>query len=74
MVGPEAVTAALTEKTVLTAVIHISNVIGMPNPIEEFIQAAHDAGSLVLVDGAQSVPHIPVDDFLDRLGPAKAPG
>jgi cysteine desulfurase/selenocysteine lyase len=43
------------------AVAHVSNAIGTINPIAEIVQKAHAAGALVLVDGAQSVPHMPVD-------------
>ena len=41
--------------------MHMSNVLGTINPAKEIIRLAHDAGALVLVDGAQSVPHFPVD-------------
>lgn len=51
----------LTERTRLVALTHASNVLGTINPVEKVIAAAHAAGSLVLVDGAQSVPHMPVD-------------
>lgn len=45
----------------LVAFTHMSNVLGTINPVKEIITKAHQAGSLALVDGAQSVPHIPVD-------------
>jgi len=45
----------------LVAVAHVSNVLGTINPIEEIAARAHAAGALVLVDGAQAVPHLPVD-------------
>ncbi len=45
----------------LVAFTHMSNVLGTINPAKEMIQKAHDAGALVLVDGAQSVPHFSVD-------------
>lgn len=45
----------------LVAFTHISNVLGTINPVEEIIARAHNAGAQVLVDGAQSVPHLPVD-------------
>jgi len=51
----------LSAKTKLVAVTHVSNVLGTINPIVEIIQLAHDAGARVLVDGAQSIPHFPVD-------------
>ncbi len=45
----------------LTSVVHISNVLGTVNPVEEIARVAHAAGSLVLVDASQSVPHCPVN-------------
>jgi cysteine desulfurase/selenocysteine lyase len=45
----------------LVAFTHISNVLGTVNPAEEIVTQAHAAGARVLVDGAQSVPHLPVD-------------
>lgn len=45
----------------LVAVNHISNALGTINPIEKIIAAAHEAGAHVLIDGAQSVPHLQVD-------------
>ncbi len=41
--------------------IHVSNVLGTVNPVAELIDAAHAVGAKVLLDGAQSVPHMPVD-------------
>jgi cysteine desulfurase/selenocysteine lyase len=45
----------------LVSITHMSNVLGTINPVEEIIGAAHEAGALVMLDGAQSVPHLPVD-------------
>lgn len=45
----------------LVAVSHVSNVLGTVNPVEEIILAAHQAGALVLIDGAQAVPHLYVN-------------
>jgi len=45
----------------LVAVAHVSNTVGTINPIREIAKIAHDAGALVVVDGAQAVPHMPVD-------------
>lgn len=50
----------LTEQTRLVAITHQSNVLGSINPLREIATRAHDVGALVLVDGAQSVPHMPV--------------
>ena len=48
-------------KPKLVAFTHVSNTLGTINPVEDMTRRAHDAGALVLVDGAQAVPHIPVD-------------
>ena len=45
----------------VVAVAHISNVVGTINPVAEITRRAHDAGAIVVVDGAQAVPQIPVD-------------
>jgi cysteine desulfurase/selenocysteine lyase len=48
-------------KPKLVAFTHVSNTLGTINPVREMVEMAHAAGSLVLVDGAQAVPHVPVD-------------
>jgi cysteine desulfurase / selenocysteine lyase len=45
----------------VVAVVHVSNVLGTINPIEEIVRRAHAAGAIVVVDGAQAVPQMPVD-------------
>jgi cysteine desulfurase/selenocysteine lyase len=50
----------LNQKPKLVSFTHFSNVLGTINPVKEMTRQAHEAGALVLVDGAQSVPHIPV--------------
>ncbi len=45
----------------LVAFTHVSNTLGTINPVKEMTRMAHEAGALVLVDGAQAVPHLPVD-------------
>ena len=66
--------AYLTEKTRLVSVAHVSNVLGTINPVEEIIRIAHAHGIPVLVDAAQSAPHIKLDvqamdcDFLAFSG------
>lgn len=57
----DAFKSLLSEKTKLLAVNHISNALGTINPIEEMIALAHTKGALVLIDGAQAVPHTKVD-------------
>ncbi len=51
----------VSEKTKIISIIHISNVLGTINPIEEIIKLGHAYNALVVVDGAQSVPHVQVD-------------
>jgi cysteine desulfurase / selenocysteine lyase len=64
----------ITERTKLVALTHQSNVLGTINPVRAIADRAHAAGALVLVDAAQSVPHMPVDvaalgaDFLGFTG------
>ncbi len=71
----------ITPKTKMVAVTHVSNTLGVINPVREIGKIAHDNNCLFVVDGAQSVPHMPVDvrkidaDFLafsshKMLGPA----
>jgi cysteine desulfurase/selenocysteine lyase len=70
----ERLPALLTAKTRLVAVAAVSNVLGTINPIEEIIRQAHAAGAVVLIDAAQSVPHMATDvqalgcDFLAFSG------
>ena len=53
--------AALARGPKLVAVTHVSNVLGTINPVEEIARRVHAAGALLLVDGSQAVPQIPVD-------------
>jgi cysteine desulfurase/selenocysteine lyase len=48
-------------KPKLVAFTHVSNTLGTINPVREMVEMAHAAGALVLIDGAQAVPHLPVD-------------
>ena len=57
----ESVEEAITERTRLVAVTHVSNVLGTVNPVKDLAARAHSVGAVILVDGAQSVPHMPVD-------------
>ena len=64
----------MTRKTKIVSVAHLSNVLGTINPIKELAQLAHSQGAVIIVDAAQSVPHMPVDvkdldcDFLAFSG------
>jgi len=51
----------LSPRTRIVAVTHVSNALGTINPVMEIVQAAHAAGAVVLLDGAQAVAHVPVD-------------
>ncbi|MBI1345602.1 SufS family cysteine desulfurase [bacterium] len=70
----EQLDAFLTRRTKMVALTAMSNVLGTITPVREIITRAHDVGALVLVDGAQSVPHMPTDaqaldaDFLAFSG------
>ncbi len=79
----EALDRLLTERTRIFAFTAMSNVLGTVNPVKELVARAHAVGALALVDGAQSVPHLPTDvqemdaDFLafsghKMLGPSGA--
>ena len=57
----EAFEGLLSERTRLVSVAHVSNVLGIVNPIEEIVRLAHARGVAVCVDGAQSVPHLAID-------------
>ena len=57
----DALPRLLTGRVKLVALGHVSNVLGVENPVARVAAAAHDAGALVFVDGAQAVGHLPVD-------------
>ena len=70
----EALDSVITEKTKLVAIMHISNVLGRMNPIEDIIRRAHEVGAVAVIDAAQSAPHAKLDvvrldaDFLAFSG------
>jgi cysteine desulfurase / selenocysteine lyase len=51
----------LNERTKLVSITHISNTLGTINPVKEIAQKAHAVGAKILVDGAQSIQHMPID-------------
>jgi cysteine desulfurase/selenocysteine lyase len=57
----DALDAALARGPKAVAVAHVSNVLGTVNPIADIARRAHDAGAIVVVDGAQAAPHLPLD-------------
>ena len=70
----EDVKQTITHQTKIVAVTHVSNVLGTINPIKEIAKIAHDHGAIIVVDGAQSTPHMQIDvqdldcDFSHSLG------
>ena len=57
----DALDALLAREPRLVAVAHVSNVLGTVNPVAEIARRAHAAGAVVVVDGAQAAPHLPLD-------------
>lgn len=53
--------STFSQRTRLVAMVHVSNALGTINPVRLMADAAHNRGALLLVDGAQSAPHLPVD-------------
>jgi cysteine desulfurase/selenocysteine lyase len=70
----QAISEAIDRQTALVVVHHTTNTTGMRSPLEKIVKAGHDSGALVLVDGAQGVPHSKIDfkklgaDFLAFSG------
>ena len=73
-VSDETIEKVITDKTKLVACGHVSNVLGRVNPIDKIIKRAHDYGAVVVIDAAQSAPHMGIDvsamdaDFLAFSG------
>ena len=57
----DAYKALFSERTRLVSITHVSNVLGTINPAKEIVDIAHEKGVPVLIDGAQAVPHMPID-------------
>lgn len=53
--------AQITDRTKIVSIAHVSNVLGVINPVKELAELAHAKGAVLVVDGAQAVPHMPVD-------------
>ena len=60
-VSGDSIAAYINEKTKLISVAHVSNVLGTVNPVADIVRLAHERGIPVLVDGAQSAPHMAID-------------
>lgn len=57
----EDVRETVTSQTKIVSIVHASNVLGVVNPIKDIAQIAHENGAILVVDGAQSVPHMKID-------------
>lgn len=62
----ETLEQGINEHTKVVAVTHVSNVLGCVSPVEKIVELAHKVGAVVVLDGAQSVPHMPVN--VTKLG------
>ena len=51
----------ISERTRIVGVVHVSNALGTINPVADITRRAHEVGALIIVDGAQAMPHVPVD-------------
>ena len=58
---PESEFEKITEKTKIVALTHVSNVLGTVNPVKKIARLAHEKGAVIVVDGAQSCPHMKID-------------
>jgi cysteine desulfurase/selenocysteine lyase len=61
VISKEEYTGKITDRTKIVAIGHVSNVMGITNPVKEITAYAHSKGAVVVVDGAQSAPHMAVD-------------
>ena len=61
LLEPKSINENITKKTKIVSLTHVSNVLGTINPIKDIAKIAHENGALMVVDGAQSAPHMPVD-------------
>ena len=71
---PENLSAVITDRTKIVAIAHVTNVLGYIAPVKELAKIVHEHGAILVLDGAQSVPHVPTDvqdldcDFLSFSG------
>lgn len=61
IITPEEMDAKISPKTKILSCVHVSNVLGIENPVKELGRRVHEQGGYFVVDGAQSVPHVKVD-------------
>ena len=61
IISDQEIESKIGEKTKIVSVVHVSNVLGITNPVKKIADRAHKVGAVMVVDGAQSTPHIRVD-------------
>ena len=61
VISSEEIKNKITSKTKIVSCVNVSNVLGVTNPIKEISKRAHEVGAIMIVDGAQSTPHMKVD-------------
>lgn len=61
IISDEEIAAKINSRTKIVSVVHVSNVLGVTNPVKKIGEAAHAVGAIFIVDGAQSAPHMKVD-------------
>ena len=61
IISDEEIASKINNRTKVVSVVHVSNVLGVTNPVKKIGEAAHAAGAIFIVDGAQSAPHMKVD-------------
>ena len=61
IISDEEISSKINSHTKVVSIVHVSNVLGVTNPVKKIGQAAHNVGAIFIVDGAQSAPHMKVD-------------
>lgn len=61
IISDDEIAAKINSKTKIVSIVHVSNVLGVTNPVKKLGEAAHAVGAIFIVDGAQSAPHMKVD-------------
>ncbi len=61
IISDEEIASKINSRTKIVSVVHVSNVLGVTNPVKKIGEAAHAVGAIFIVDGAQSAPHMKVD-------------
>lgn len=61
LISDEEINSKINKNTKIVSVVHVSNVLGITNPIKKISKRAHEMGAVMIVDGAQSTPHFKID-------------